>query len=169
MKKHRYTGLALTLSLAAVLGGCQADMDTPALDVPVATLQPNPRILELKETFENKTEKVGYKPGTEVYDESGELIGGERYIIHGRVVSRDASGNIYKSLVIQDETAALAFSINQGSLYNEYRLGQDVVVDLTGLYIGYYRGLQQVGSPGEAYNGQPQLGFMAYDYWLSNS
>lgn len=169
MKKHKYTGLALTLSLAAVLGGCQADMDTPALDVPVATLQPNTRILELKEAFENKTEKVGYKPGTEVYDESGELIGGERYIIHGRVVSSDASGNIYKSLVIQDETAALAFSINQGSLYNEYRLGQDVVVDLTGLYIGYYRGLQQVGSPGEAYNGQPQLGFMAYDYWLSNS
>ena len=44
-----------------------------------------------------------------------------------------------------------------------------MVVDLTGLYIGYYRGLQQVGAPGEAYNGQPQLGFMAFDYWLSNA
>lgn len=157
MKIMKYTGLAMCLAVLAGMGGCQADMDTPALEVPEASIQANMTILELKQAFENKTEKIGTKEN------------GDHYIIHGRVVSSDASGNIYKSLVLQDETAALAFSINQGSLYNEYRLGQEMVVDLTGLYIGYYRGLQQVGAPGEAYNGQPQLGFMAFDYWLSNS
>lgn len=157
MKKIKYTGLAMCLAALTGMSGCQADMDTPALEVPEASIQANMTILELKEAFENKTEKVGTKEN------------GDHYIIHGRVVSSDASGNIYKSLVLQDETAALAFSINQGSLYNEYRLGQEMVVDLTGLYIGYYRGLQQVGAPGEAYNGQPQLGFMAFDYWLSNA
>lgn len=157
MIKAKYIGFSLALASMAGLVSCQADMDTPALEVPEATIRANMTILELKQEFENKTEKVGVKDN------------GDHYIIKGRVVSSDASGNIYKSLVLQDETAALAFSINQGSLYNEYRLGQEIVVDLTGLYMGYYRGLQQVGAPGDAYNGQPQLGFMAFDYWLANA
>ncbi len=157
MIKAKYIGFGLAVAAMVGLVSCQADMDTPELEVPQATVRANMTILELKQEFENRTEQVGVKEN------------GDHYIIHGRVVSSDASGNIYKSLVLQDETAALAFSINQGSLYNEYRLGQDIVVDLTGLYIGYYRGLQQVGAPGEAYNGQPQLGFMAFDYWLANA
>lgn len=167
MKKSLY----IALGLAAITGltACQADMDTPALDIPEATLTPNMTILQLKNTYENKTEQLKYLPGTEVLDEEGNEIDGEHIVIHGRIVSSDASGNIYKSIVIQDETAALAFSINQGSLYNSYRLGQEVVVDMTGLWIGYYRNLQQIGYPNEEYNGQPQLGFMAYDYWLNNA
>lgn len=156
MKKSLYLSMAC-VTLASVLTGCQADMNTPELQNPVAPISANTTILELKQLFENQTELVGTKED------------GEHYIIHGRVVSSDASGNIYKSLVIQDETAALAFSINQGSLYNEYRLGQEMVVDMTGLYMGYYRGLQQVGTPDEPYNGVDQLGFMAYDYWLKNA
>ena len=136
---------------------CQADMDTPDLQVPEATIQPNMTIAELKTEFQNKTELVGTKED------------GSHYIIHGRVVSSDASGNIYQNLVVQDETAALTFSIRQGSMYTSYRLGQEVVVDMTGLYIGYYRGLQQVGAPGDPYDGAPQLGFMAYDNWLGHA
>lgn len=145
--------------LASAIGftGCQAEMDTPELQDPVSTLKANTTILELKNAFENQTVQIGTKDN------------GEHYVIHGRVVSSDATGNIYKSLVIQDETAALAFSINQGSLYNEYRLGQEMVVDLTGLWLGYYSGLQQVGWPSEPYNGQDQLGFMAVDYWKAHA
>lgn len=162
MKKLIYSGLLL---FAAALGGCQADMDTPDLKVPVATETANTSILELKEAFEGKTELIGYKPGTERLDDDGNVIDGEHYIIKGRVVSSDASGNIYKSLVLQDETAALAFSLNQSSMYVDNPLGQEVVIDVTGLYIGYYRGLQQIGSPGEPYRGTPQLGFMPYSKW----
>lgn len=149
--------MAIGAVMAAGLTACQADMETPELVTPVAPIEANTSILELKEMFENRTELVGTKED------------GEHYIIKGRVVSSDASGNIYKSLILQDETAALTFSINQGSLYNEYRLGQEMVVDMTGLYIGYYRGLQQVGWPGEPYNGADQLGFMAYDFWKANA
>lgn len=157
MRKSIYAGLLLLG--AGALGGCQADMDTPALETPVATLEANTSILDLKTAYEGKSEVVGFKPGTDA----------EHIVIKGRVVSSDASGNIYKSLVIQDETAALAFSLNQSSMYVDYRLGQEVLVDMTGLNIGYYRGLQQVGAPGEPYNGTPQLGFMSYDYWLRHS
>ena len=155
MKKSIY--LSMAMAGALLLSACQADMDTPALENPVAPIKANTTILELKNAFENQTVEVGAKAD------------GSHYVIHGRVVSSDASGNIYKQLVIQDETAALAFSINQGSLYTEYRLGQEMVVDLTGLYIGYYSGLQQVGWPTEPYNGQDQLGFMAFDYWKANA
>lgn len=158
MKRHKIITLGIgALALAAGMTACQADMDTPDLQVPEATIQPNMTIAELKTEFQNKTELVGTKED------------GSHYIIHGRVVSSDASGNIYQNLVVQDETAALTFSIRQGSMYTSYRLGQEVVVDMTGLYIGYYRGLQQVGAPGDPYDGAPQLGFMAYDNWLGHA
>lgn len=157
MKFSAYSYLAAALLIIPAVTACQADMDNPGLQTPVASINPNTTILELKQKFENSTELIGTKDN------------GEHYIIHGRVVSSDASGNIYNSLVIQDETAALTFSIRQGSMYNEYRLGQDMVVDMTGLNIGYYRGLQQVGTPDKPYNGEPQLGFMAYDYWLAHA
>lgn len=157
MKKLKSIYLGIAALAAVGLGGCQADMTTPDLVIPEAELVPNTTIAELKALYSDptNTNPVGLK------DEAS----GEHFIIHGRVVSSDASGNIYKSLVIQDETAALAFSINQSSLYIENRLGQEVVVDMTGLYMGYYRGLQQVGWPGTPYDGLPQLGFMAIDYW----
>lgn len=207
MKKTIYLGIA-ALMCSAALSSCQADMDTPALDVPEADIKANITLLELKTAYEGLYNQPIYMPGTwrdadgrkitkgpdgnlivEGVDDSGnhngmtpggdgsftegsgevKIAGGDPVYVHGRVVSSDASGNIYKSLVIQDETAALAFSINQASLYNEYRLGQEMVVDMTGLYIGYYSGLQQIGYPGEDYNGVPQLSFMSYDYWLARA
>lgn len=148
--------------LAAMCGlftGCQADMPRQDLVVPESTLKSNTTIAELKALFENKTTIIGLK----------DSLTGEHFIIHGRVVSSDASGNIYKQLVLQDETAALPFSINQGSLYTDYRLGQEIMVDMTDLWIGYYRGFQQIGWPGTPYNGEPQLGFMAYDFWRNHA
>lgn len=187
MKTIKYSGIAFAMAAAALLSSCQADMDTPALDVPEASVKANITLLDIKEAYSDLYSQKVYMPGTWVdykgrhleKDKVGtvdpetnvilNIEGGEPVYVHGRVVSSDASGNIYKSLVIQDETAALAFSINQGSLYNEYRLGQEMVVDLTGLYMGYYRGLQQVGYPSDPYDGTPQLGFMALDYWLANA
>lgn len=190
MKKIKNSLYALLASTALLgLGACQADMDTPALEVPVATLHSNISILDLKNAYEHKTQLV-YMPGTwvdkdghrldenlNVLDadgnptgETGVIAGGDPVYIHGRVISSDATGNIYKSLVIQDETAALAFSLNQGQLFNTYRLGQEVVVDLTGVMLGNYRNLQQIGTlTDETYDDAPQLGFMAYDRWLSIS
>lgn len=147
------------LGLLLGMASCQAEMDAPEFEVPTTDLLANTTIAELKTTFQDKTAQVGLK----------DSVTNTHYIIKGRVISSDATGNIYKSLVIQDETAALAFSINQSNLYLDYRLGQEVVVDITGLYIGYYRGLQQIGYPGDPYNGDPQLGFMAYDYWLEHA
>lgn len=147
------------LMLAAVLGcgaltSCQDDIDAPGMEVPVATLTPNTTIAEVKEAF--------WQDGTNYIESIGTKDNGEHYIISGRVISSDRSGNIYKSLVIQDETAALAISINQSNLYNEYRVGQEIVMDLTGMYIGKYASLQQLGYPSYDVKYGDQATFMAY-------
>lgn len=150
----------MAMTAAAVsLTSCQADMDAPALEEPKATMEANTTISELKTAFADKTVMCPMK------DEAAQTP----YIIHGRVVSSDATGNIYKSIVIQDETAAIALSVNQGSTYTDYRIGQDVVLNVTGLYIGYYNGLQQIGWLGDPYDGQPQLGFMPWSFFLEHS
>lgn len=129
------------VAFVAMLGlmSCQDDFDAPAISDPTATWKPNMTIAEFKTKYWN--DATNYID-TVTLNEDGEHI-----IIAGRIISSDASGNIYKSLVIQDETAALAISINANSLYTTLRVGQEVVIDLTDMYVGKYNGLQQLGFP----------------------
>lgn len=71
-------------------------------------------------------------------------------IIQGIVVGNDESGNIYKSLYIQDQTGGIQIVINQTGLYNTYRLGQKILVKCKGLYLGTYGGMIELGY---TYNG----------------
>ena len=66
-------------------------------------------------------------------------------IIKGIVTANDLSGNIYKSIYIQDATGGINISMDQVNLYNYFPLGQTVFAKLNGLYIGDYRGLPQIG------------------------
>lgn len=143
------------MAIAATFAGCQNSFDDPGLIDPKADITPNTTIAEFKAAFGNEM-AVQVPNKSESGDEA------TPYIIHGRVISSDASGNIYKSLVIQDETGAIAFSVNQSSMYTEYRVGQEVVVNATGLWVGQYNNYMQLGMLGE-YSGAPQITFMAYD------
>ncbi len=159
MKIKNILNSALALAALTGLYSCQADMDTPALVEPKATMEANTTIADFKTIFADEDALLCPMKDAET---------NTPYILHGRVISSDATGNIYKSIVIQDETAALALSINQGSTYTDYRLGQEVVLNATGLYVGYYNGLQQLGWLDE-YDGSPSLTFMAWDYFLAHS
>lgn len=154
--KTLYLGMAMAAAVS--VSSCQADMDAPQLTEPKATMEANTTISEFKTAFADQTVLCPMK------DEATQTP----YIIHGRVISSDATGNIYKSIVIQDETAAIALSVNQGSTYTDYRIGQDVVVNATGIYIGYYNGLQQLGWY-DLYEGTPSLTFMPWDIFLAHS
>jgi len=70
-------------------------------------------------------------------------------IIEGYVVSSDKSGNIYKSISIQDSaenpTAAIKISINQTNIYTRYNVGRKIYVKLKGLAVGYSFGSVQIG------------------------
>lgn len=139
MKQFKSYLLMLIATIALV--GCSDDFDRPPVNAPVAANadKVNTSIYDLKRTY--------WDDARNYIDTIGQTAGGEDIIIKGRVVSSDETGNIYKSLVIQDETAALALSINQNSLYTTYRVGQEIVINATGMYIGKYNGLQQLGYP----------------------
>lgn len=66
-------------------------------------------------------------------------------VITGRVVSSDESGNLYRSLYIQDATGAIEIKIGKSSLYNDYKPGQWLIVDCNGLALGQYGGMLQIG------------------------
>lgn len=132
------TGLAAAVVVTAGFSSCQDDIDTPAPVVPEADVEANISILDLKTRF--WSDDTNYADS--IYDPDDES---HRFIIKGRVISSDKDGNIFKSIVIQDETAALAFSVDSYNLYLNYRRGQEVVIDVTGMTIGKYAGLQQIG------------------------
>ena len=66
-------------------------------------------------------------------------------VIYGKVISSDESGNLYKSLYIQDSSGAIEVKIGRSSLYSDYKLGQWIYVKCKGLTIGQYGGMLQLG------------------------
>lgn len=158
----RIKSYILCAAAALTFAGCQDDFTAPGLEVPVAGLTPNTTIAQLKETYWN--DATNYADTIRAYE------GGEHVIIAGRVISSDEEGNIYKSLVIQDETAALAFSINASKLCTNYRVGQEIVLDVTDMIIGKYAGLQQIGRYSIYERDQvPQVSFMSLPYFQEHA
>jgi len=154
LKSYIIGALALTAASWG-LTACQDHFDDPDMgEVPVATMEANTTIAEFKElmwqTSDNYCETVYTKEWYSTpADQRTEAMKtqGTHIIVKGRVVSSDYAGNCFKYIVLQDETAALNFSIDSYNLYLSYRRGQEIVVDLTGMHAGKYRGLEQVGFP----------------------
>ena len=160
--KNYLVGLAAVLITLAGLTACQDDIDAPGVKVPEAKDQANTTIFELKKAF--------WQDAVNYADTIGLKEDGSHYIIKGRVVSSDEAGNVFKSLVIQDETAAIALSINSYNLYLNYRRGQEIVLDLTGMYIGKYNGLVQLGMPEWYDNGNCwEISFMSPQYFVDHA
>ena len=88
--------------------------------------------------------------------------------IKGVITGNDEGGNIYNSLYIQDNTGALAISISQSGLYGAFSVGQAVLIELQGLYIGGYGKQPQLGTTYTNPNKEgatPQVGRMSRYIW----
>ncbi len=72
-------------------------------------------------------------------------------VIRGVVTADDESGNLFKQIVLEDETGGIILRLNANSLYNEFPVGREVFVKCQGLYVGDFNNLIQInGSPDEA-------------------
>ncbi len=138
MKKNLLYISALMIG-AIALQSCDDNWVNPPMDVPhfPEGVEANTTIAELKTKYWQTSDNYGTQIGL---NENGDSI-----YIQGTVVSSDKSGNIYKSLVLQDESGAITIGINQADLYEEYPMGFGVAVNITGLTIGRYNGLVQLG------------------------
>lgn len=67
-------------------------------------------------------------------------------IIKGIVNADDRSGNYYKTITIQDDSAGIAIRIDMSDYYTRFPVGRRVFVKLKGLYIGAYNNLIQIGA-----------------------
>jgi hypothetical protein len=76
-------------------------------------------------------------------------IGLEKYI-YATVVGDDESGNLYKTLVLEDTKSdkGISILIDETDLFNQFPVGRNVYVYLKDLYIGDYNELPQLGYTG---------------------
>ena len=75
-------------------------------------------------------------------------------VIRGEVTSSDESGNVYRELFLQDATGAIDLKIGRSSSYDDYKPGQILYVNCSGLVLGEY-GFKDRDYAG---SGQLQLG-----------
>ncbi|MEI6852102.1 MAG: DUF5689 domain-containing protein [Bacteroidota bacterium] len=130
--------LLLLIAPAIFMAGCAKNFDVPPIQVPKFVLPDGASIISIKSLNARHTALGAL-----------DSINDDVYVT-GIVVSSDASGNIYKSLYIQDTSGGLLISLDATSLYNTYHLGQRIYVKCKGLFMGDYGGMTQIGS---VYNG----------------
>lgn len=80
-------------------------------------------------------------------------------VVEGRVIANDRSGNFYRTIIIDDGTAAVAIKLNLYDLHNLFRIGQRVVVDCEGLVVVQEQGVATLGSRVEEWNATRIEGF----------
>ena len=144
MKTMKYLKLAL-LALVAVFAttSCMDDdwKDPNSETSPYGNnsiQEPNVvSIAELKNTY-------GSKQKDEIND-TVRIADGTQ--IKGIVTGNDIEGNIYSQISIQDESdkPGIIISVAQGGLSGQLQIGQEVLINVGGLYYGTYRSQPQLG------------------------
>lgn len=81
-------------------------------------------ISELKEKYATQIERGLYKQ----VDEDIKIL--------GIVTGNDLGGNLYNQICLQDKTGGILVCIGKSGLYGELPVGQQVLIDCKGLYIG---------------------------------
>ena len=137
-----YTAAAV-LGLSAITTACDDNFTYPPVVYPeTVDVEANIPLLDFKaENWSSLT-----SPTT-----IGTNADGDTIVFTGRVCSSDATGNVFKNIVVQTrdadgEQVAITFSVNEYDLYKLFPFGQEVAVYATGLEIGGYRGLLQFGA-----------------------
>lgn len=83
-----------------------------------------------------------------------------------RVTGNDIQGNIYNQIAVQDESGeGLLICIQKGGLFGFLPVGQEILVNLKGLYIGIYGNNVQIGVPYTNTNGRTFPSRMNINVW----
>ena len=161
MKNIKYL-LMLVLACSLFTGCMDDDWDTPNTEV-LNKAYGNQEIAEtnvitigsLKEKYESVI-----NASTNSYEQITEDVQ-----IKGRVVGNDIGGNIYNEVSIDDGTGAILICISQGGLFSYLPVGQEIVVDLKGLYVGGYGKQAEIGMPYTNAKGNSYVSRMSRVLW----
>lgn len=128
----------LTLGAAALVG-CSDNWVDPPMDVPQfpEDVKATISILDLKKAYWQENESYG----TTIT----RLPDGSDPVIVGTIVSTCTPGNIYKALYLQDATGAICIGVDTAAVSTACPMGLEMSVNLTGMAIGRYSGMMQLG------------------------
>lgn len=141
MKKIKFIALAfLALTLGSCMGDSYADPDLTE-KVPAAPYGNN----SLKEKNVISIADLKTQFATVIANSSYKQIEKDM-MIKAVVTGNDVSGNIYNQVSVQDASGAIIIAINGSGLSGYLPVGQEILVNLKGLYIGSYKKLPQIGS-----------------------
>lgn len=161
MKNIKYL-LMLVLACSLFTGCMDDDWDTPNAEA-LNKAYGNQEIAETN-VITIGSLKEQYKSVINASTNSYEQIT-EDVQIKGRVVGNDIGGNIYNEVSIDDGTGAILICISQGGLFSYLPVGQEIVVDLKGLYIGGYGKQAEIGMPYTNAKGNSYVSRMSRILW----
>ena len=127
--KTTFATLILIASVVIINSSCNKQFDQPPVYV-APTVIANTTIKQLKA----------------LHATSGSLdLVSQDLIIRGIVIANDKSGNLYKTVVIQDATGGITLLLGGNNLFNYYPVGKELFVNCKGLYLGDYNRVIQLG------------------------
>ena len=85
--------------------------------------------------------------------------------IKGCVLGNDIEGNVYSKVVIDDGTGAIIISVGEGGIFAYLPVGQEILVDLSKLWIGTYGYQPQIGVYYENASGKTNVGRISRALW----
>lgn len=141
MKKIKFIALAfLALTLGSCMGDGYADPDLTD-KVPAAPYGNN----SLREKNVISIADLKTQFATIINSDNGYKQIEKDMMIKAIVTGNDVSGNIYNQVSVQDASGAIIIAINGSGLSGYLPVGQEILVNLKGLYIGSYKKLPQIG------------------------
>ena len=84
-----------------------------------------------------------------------------------RVTGNDVQGNLYNAIAVQEDESgdALIVAISGNDMFAYMPVGQELIIDLKGLYIGGYGQQPQLGTPYTNASGSTYVSRMPNDLW----
>lgn len=85
------------------------------------------------------------------------------------VTGNDISGNLYNAISVQDENGdAMIVAISENSIFGYLPVGQELLIETNGLYIGGYGSQPQIGTPYTNASGNTYVSRMSSSLWQNN-
>ncbi len=166
MKKTKYIKFLLAaLLLGGVATSCMDDdwKDPNGTNVPFG----NNNIVEVQEkiiTIKDLKARTVDKLSSSVANDTIRI--NDDWQLKVRVTGNDIQSNIYNEVAVEDESGeGLIICISKGGLFGILPVGQEILVNLKGLYIGIYGNNVQIGTPYTNTSGRTFPSRMSFNTW----
>lgn len=138
--------------------------------------EPNATILDIKAKYCKSADGADYsRNSSNWYTEIKDDI-----VIEGVVCANDISGNLYQTILLRniDETKAaddpardqsIILSLRSTALYNYFKLGQRIKINLKGLYVGVYSKTPRIGMPYKTSSNNINLGPIIFETFMEKN